>query len=698
MSENDPSAATGRRPAETGRRLPTIRPRSHPRIHLLPTLHDRIESAVVTRAVLQVLEPGGVAVELPTTVAGAALQAADRLPRVSVVLSEETGEEALAWICAPGDAFAEALRWAGERDVPRFFVDPDLPYAERHQDAVPDPHALWEIGAQEYMDRVTGAAGPSGEGDRQREAGMAYHVLQARHRLDREGAADRPLLVLVGAAHALPLAQRLEHAVAAPLARVHRSQVELCHLHPESLTGLLHDPPLAHAVYEMARQAATTGERPAPPDLDATLARRLSLVRHGLTLHTREEEGWGSARVRRVVEYALDRAGRSMTLDPPGDAAQAAPATVEGPDREALARVVWAVGSRSWSEQTREEAEPWQRRLFFDFGRRFARVTGQLVPGLYGWVVAARGVADDNLAWEVFGVARAFPWQEEAAGDVATARLDGEDLDLGTRRVRFRRRFFRVKKRWMRVPVREHPEPADPEEWLEGFDGGGLCSYPPEDVVVEDYGRFLKRKAGSVVAAERERVEPFSTSLLDGVDVRETLRHVDDGRIWVRESGRYPGEAGAVVVIYDRDPDNDFPYLMTWLGEHEGESDMAFYSSHPAEQVVGPGILRATYGGFLMTYPPGRLYDVWRDPDYRGLGDKAEILLAAAIDYSEEKLVAHVAAHPPSGRMRHYAAGQGKRIVHVPIGALSPQALKKIRVLHILVGHDKRAIAEHYVW
>jgi len=201
-----------------------------------------------------------------------------------------------------------------------------------------------------------------------------------------------------------------------------------------------------------------------------------------------------------------------------------------------------------------------------------------------------------------------------------------------------------------------------------------------------------------VVAAERERVEPFATSLLDGVDVRETLRHVEDGRVWVRELGRWPGEAGAVVVIFDRDPDGEFPYRMTWMGEHEDESDMAFYSTDPADQVVGPGILRATYGGFLMTYPPGRLYDVWHDPDYRGLPEKADVLLAAAVDYSRETLIAHVAAQPPSSRMRHYAAGQGKRIVHVPIGSLSPQALRKVRVVHVLVGHDKREIAGRYVW
>jgi hypothetical protein len=666
--------------------LDDLAPEAVPGVRILPVVHDRVESAMVVRWVLQRLRPAGVAVELPTTLGAGTEKAVARLPRVSVVLSEEEDEEATVWICAPGDPFAEALRWAAEEGAPRFYVDPDVPYAERHEDPLPDPWALWEIGAAAWLRLVAEAAGPGGEDDRRREAGMAWHVRAARRTLDAARVGG-DLLVLVGAAHAAPLAAALGRPAATPLARVRRTRVDVRHLHPESLTGLLTDPPLAHAVHELARRPG----RPPAPEIGATVARRLSLLRHGLTLHTREEAGWGSERLRRVAEYAAGQALRPL----PGSGPEA---PVEGPDRRALGRVVWAVGSRSWREQTRAEPAPWQRRLFFDFARRYARVGGQLVPGLYAWVVAARGVADDNLAWEVFEVARAYPWQEEAAGDVETARLDGEDLDLGTRKVRFRRRFFRVKQRWTRVPVRRHPKPADPEEWLRGFDAEGLCSYPPEDVVIEDYGRFLKQRAAGVVAAERERAEPFATSLLDGIDVRETLRHVEDRRVWVRESGRWPGEAGAVVVIFDRDPDDELPYRMTWTGEHEGESDMAFYSTHPADQVVGPGILRATYGGFLMTYPPGRLDDVWSDPDYLGLGDKPEVLLAAAVDYSERPLVAHVAAHPPSGRLRHYAAGQGKRIVHVPIGSLSPQALGKIRVVHILVGHDKRAIAGDYVW
>jgi hypothetical protein len=653
-------------------------PQPLPGLRLLPILHDRVEMGAVVRRVLAELDPAAVAVELPETLAGAIDRAVRRLPKISVVISEEEGEDALVWVVAPGDPQAEALRWAIERDRPRFFIDPDIPYQERHRDPVPDPYALLDLGADRFLDLLVErlAQEPAEQADRQREAGMAHHLQQAREALDGSDA-DGPLLALVGAAHAERLARRLQSPTAIPFARSLRTRVTLRHLHPESLTGLLPDAPLAHAVHELLRRS----ELPPEPPLTATRARRLSLMRAGLTLITREEETWGGARRHRVAEYAAHRAAREGT-----------------PDRWALARVVWSVGALSYGEQTRESVGPWQRRVFFDFAYRYARTQGLLVPGLFEWVVAARGVADDNLAWEVFEAARSYPWQETQA-EIETAHLDGDELDLGTRKVRFRRRFFRVKERPRLVPVRQHPAPETPEEWLEGFDGSGLCSFPPEDVVVEDYGRYLRKKAVGILSAERTRTEPFVTSLLDGIDIKETLRHVEDPRVWVRELGRAPGRAGSVVMIFDRDLEGArYPHLMTWLGEHDDESDMAFYSTHPAEQVVGPGILRATYGGFLMTVPRGRLWEVWRDQDYREAREKAEVLLMAGVDYSLETLVVHVAAKPPAERMHRYAAARGKKIVHIPLGALSPVTLKKIRVLHILVGRDKRAVAGDYIW
>ena len=570
------------------------------------------------------------------------------------------------------------MRWARERSRPVFLVDPDVRYRSRRHDPLPDPWSLWTLGPERYLETVLALlrAAPSDDVDTLRERGMAFHLQRAA------AETGGPLLALVGAAHAAAVAGHLGRAGAPPLARQRREQVLLRHLHPDSLTALLPDPPLAHAVFELLRD----GRRPEAAEFSATVSRRVELLSAGLRLITGESADDGVERRLALARWAAHRAARR------------APDGAPVPDRAALSAVVWRVGAASYSEHTREGTHRWQRRLFFDFARRYTRLEGQLVPGLYEWAVAARGVGDDNLAWEVFDAARCYPWQAERA-ELETARVDGDMLDLGTRTVRFRRRFFRVKQRLVAVPVRRRPGPEEAAGWLEGFDGEGLCSYPPEDVVVEDYGRFLQRKAVSILSAERGRSEPFTTSLLDGVDIRETMRHWHEVQVWVREQGRAPGAAGSVVVIFDPDPDGDrYPYLMSWLGEHDQESDMAFYATDPTEQVVGPGIMRATYGGFMLTYPPGRLFDVWRDPDYEAARSKPEVLLMAAVDYSQEKLVVHVAGRPPSPRLHALAAEQRKRIVHIPLGSLSPATLRALRVVHVLTGHDKRAIARRYVW
>jgi hypothetical protein len=193
-------------------------------------------------------------------------------------------------------------------------------------------------------------------------------------------------------------------------------------------------------------------------------------------------------------------------------------------------------------------------------------------------------------------------------------------------------------------------------------------------------------------------VEPFTSSLLDGIDIRETIRNWHEGKIFVRNIRRVHGDVGSVVVVFDEDRMDRYSYLTTWLGEHQNESDMAFYSTPPFDHMIGPGIGRGEYGGFLMSLPARRMYDVWADPDYDFAETKAERLLLAGLDYSIQKHVIYVAAKPPRSAFRTIAARFGRTIVYVPIGQLSPVTMKKIRVVHVLDGYDKRATAKDIIW
>ena len=136
--------------------------------------------------------------------------------------------------------------------------------------------------------------------------------------------------------------------------------------------------------------------------------------------------------------------------------------------------------------------------------------------------------------------------------------------------------------------------------------------------------------------------------------MRETIRKWYEGRIYVRQFQKIHGEVGSVVVIFDEDRDNRYPYMTTWLGENQNESDMAFYSTFPFDNLVGPGIGRAEYGGFLMSLPPRRMYDVWQDADYEFAESKSERLLLAGLDYSIHHYVVYVAAKPAAVHLQDH--------------------------------------------
>src|SRR3984957_21219788 len=267
---------------------------------------------------------------------------------------------------------------------------------------------------------------------------------------------------------------------------------------------------------------------------------------------------------------------------------------------------------------------------------------------------------------------------QHETSSLETARLSAGEIWINTKRLRIRRRLPRPKQRLEPAGLKARKKESQPGEWARQTTGNAICSYPPEDLVIEEYGRFLKKKAKAMLSEERVRVEPFTTSILDGVDIRETIRNWHQGQIYVRQADRLAGDVGAVVVIFDEDREDRYPYLTTWLGEHQNESDMAFYSTPPFDHLVGPGIGGAEYGGLLMTLPPRRMYDVWQDADYEFAESKSERLLLAGLDYSIYRYLVYVAARPPRSIFKTIAARAGRTIIYIPVGQLSPVALKKI--------------------
>ncbi len=708
-------------------------------LRIVPVCHDRMEFAVAVRQAILHFRPQAVAVELPPALSEAFQRAVRRLPHLSVLVYPDEEGRALYVPVEPADPLVEAVRTAGELDVPVHFVDLHVTSYPEHVDALPDSYVLNAGGLKAYWEAFEAMPRPPRHRlDELREAHMAARA----DTLSREG----DLLLVCGMAHA----RGIREALADKTASVHRHRplgpVQVADPDLDSVREICAEMPLVNAVYEFFRGGPgperawapppVEEEPPAPPPsrlegLSSQDAVRSLEALLGMSPgHLKEEDV--PPEVRRAVSRYL-QAMRDPGLRLPGHELAAAPQLPGAPqaprarifkfrsvpdrrpdmraflgqladrpflDRQRLLAALFERAAVHYAENTGETFKSWQRRVLVQFAGNYSRLQGHLLPGLYQCVVSARGVADDNYAYEVWDLGSFYPWTDAGDGAPPIKVRAGEVWLDGVKTMRFRRRFPRLRERLVRVPVKGRPQEDNPGDWAREFERGTICSYPPEDVIIEDFGRYLQKKALQVLSEERTRVEEFSTSMLDGIEMRETLRNWPQGqKIYVREVQRVKGGAGSVVMIFDEDLEEQrFPWVMSWHGEHDQESDMAFYSTPVSAKIVGPGIARCEYGGFMLTYPPGRLMDVWSDPAYGEARTKAEVLLMAAIDYSQDKHVVYVAAKPPRTWFRTFAARLGKKVVYLPLGQLSPISCKKIRVFHVLSGHRVRELAKDYIW
>lgn len=368
-------------------------------------------------------------------------------------------------------------------------------------------------------------------------------------------------------------------------------------------------------------------------------------------------------------------------------------------DRQRLILRLFKEAALRYREEHKAEFPGYHLRNVMKFARNYALIKGQLLPDLFEIISAARGCVDDHYAYEVWKLATDYPFYKNV-DQLPEEAFTAEQIWGNQKLIRFElkrpspKAFPFLQPRKNKSKVKFHP----PGPF-------SICSYPPEDIAIENFGKFLQKKGTQIFSEEGAKTIPFSTSLEEGVDTRETIRHFSEKKLYVKAKGKPPQGVGSIVVIFDEDSakENDalfeekYPWLTTWIGEHNQESDMAFYATPITANIIGPGIAECEYGGFMMSYPPRRLMDVWLDPDYEGLRSKSEVLLAAAIDYAQKPLIVYVAHKPPRSQLKSFAKRFGKKIIYIPIGQLSPITVQNLRKFHVLDGHDKRTIAGEYI-
>ncbi len=343
-----------------------------------------------------------------------------------------------------------------------------------------------------------------------------------------------------------------------------------------------------------------------------------------------------------------------------------------------------------------EQAGPPELANLLRYARKLTLHSRRLFPSVFSLAVAARGCIGNDFAVALLNVLNHYPANDDPGPESiemtdSEGSFDGEAAELSARTPGEARTMGQLK-------LRRRPLPEEARRWRLDFDGHSQCSWPPEDVALENFRDFVMKRALGLAGLGIVRTEPFRTSFLDGLAMRETLRNWHKAEVHVKEEPRIVGRVGSLVLIFEEDADGTkFPWRTTWQAEKSWESTLAFYATDPRADMVGPKIGRMRFGGAWFLYPPLPVPDIWDDLRFERARLPSERLLLAAIAWTPERFIAYVAATPPRLAVKQAAAEFGKHILYVPLSSFSPKTLERLRVAHVLGGKEVRTWAGDYL-
>ncbi|QDT46883.1 hypothetical protein Pan258_09080 [Symmachiella dynata] len=358
------------------------------------------------------------------------------------------------------------------------------------------------------------------------------------------------------------------------------------------------------------------------------------------------------------------------------------------------------VSRKKYRQEFGNRARPLTPHLFaqyLKYVRNLSLVERRLTPDLYTLVIAAQQFAGDQFAMHVAETARDYPYQdilpfETIPLSIGRARLPDGDI------VGLKSRLPGSPVSWRTCELQRRPDKAEQQRWEYRWDPYRQCSWPPEDVAIENFRTHVKDQANAIIGADLARSEKFNCSIMDGLDIRETLRNWHTGDLYVKVIPPSRGGLDCVVMLFDSPADpRDYPWRVTWMAEHHDESTLALFATDYHKEMVGPGIGMATYGGAMFLFPPRPVPDIWMDPRLDFTETLEERLVAAACLHSNERHIALLSPLPPGPGWRRLAKKFRKRLVHVPLGRFSQSTVQQLRLVHVLNGQQVRSYASHFI-
>jgi hypothetical protein len=639
------------------------------RIEILPIVHANGDMAQEVRETLIARHYDCLAVPLPESVSQAVEAAIGDLPTVSVVVLREDPDEDAKGINSsaeetrtppspiasfvpidPCQGVIMGIRVAMGEGIQRAYIDRDVRTYEPDPITVPDPYMLKTVSVAAYAAAALPSAARPAPGS-QREARIAWMAF-----------------------------------------RLHELELDY-----EAILGLcpIQDWPYVREAY-LERSSYRTPELPAQsPETYKVSAGSLYFVLGELPFITSLYE-------KRRAELRSDR---YLSID-------------------GVKELLLETRARWMSEKkTSTPGGDWITlqllQIFLRYVRNLALLDRRLTPDLYTLATAAKQIGGDEFAVTLIETAKDYiypkdegeTWSPRAPGKASDSEGAGwqgaiyGSITFGIGQAEFPDgTISRMKSRlpgpaqtWRTLQLKPKPTPVRRRDWGQRWNPQRQCSWPPEDSRIESFNLHVRDQAKALIGADLARTEKFTTSVKDGIDVRETLRHWHEREIYVKDIPPARGSIEVVVFLFDMPADPEkYSWQATWFAEHEEESTLSFFATPFRESLIGPGIGQSIYGGAMFLFPPRPIPDIWTDRRL-AVGSLEERLLAGALLHSQERHVAVISPIRPPARWRLMARRYRKQLVSIPLSRFSRQTVDRLRRFHVLNGHEVRSYAAKFI-
>ncbi|MBD3193533.1 MAG: hypothetical protein GF317_00655 [Candidatus Lokiarchaeota archaeon] len=648
-------------------------------IFVIPTFHSRLEFSKITRDLIFKHYPSVIAVELPNNLKAQVLEAIERLPYLSLIgYADSIKPKEMNFIpIDPADSIIESIRIAKELNIPLEFIDLSVKNYKPQALKLPDDYSLNQISLEDFYSMIN----ENFEDNYHQEKDKAIGKVNFKNFLEWESdptkeisAIEKDILrEMYMASHLLNL-MPVYHRIVFIVGMAHWKNIQYFLEHP----NLIEDVDLTLIPHEYTKIYNIRGK-------DARF-----LLKE-LPYHVVK---WLEFRERYSKNFI-------EKLETPEEYN-----AMESFDKKIFIKKIFLNAKEDYETEFKEYIDLHKLKSLFQYTRNISLMDDRILPDLYHFLIGAKNIVDDDYAWKVLKHATDYPYDDVSDQyDTLDLTIEG-GIDPNGRYVKLRRKHPYYYEKNDTIPMKERPEEKYPGEWTQEWEEGqrNIVSYPPEDLVEEDYFAFIRRKALKNLSDQRIKIEEFKSSIMDGIAIRETLRNWGiKNKIFVKNKQQIQGKVDTIIVIFDDEEplDKKYPYNLTWYAEHDKESNMAFYATNPGKYLIGPGISHVEVGGLLSIFPPDYnfpdLFSGYFDYQFKDTNNKAERLLKAGILYSREKFIVYIGKQPPKKYFYSLAGVKHRTLIYIPLDDFSKESLKTIKHIHLLAGREKRHIAHQYI-